>query len=125
MHALIIDDDRYSLSVLSQILSMEDVESTTISVPSTLDRVLTGLPAVDIVFLDLEMPGMSGVHVLQKLKTDPRFENVPIVACTVHISEMSALRDHGFDGFIGKPIDADTFSAKFHKIMNGEAVWAM
>jgi len=125
MHALVIDDDKLNLTVLSQMLSMQGISTSTISAPITLDHVLLNLPPVNVVFLDLEMPKLDGYQVFARLKADPRFNGVPIVACTVHISEMSALRDLGFDSFIGKPINAEAFPDQIHQILNGKSVWAI
>ncbi len=123
MHALIIDDDKDSLTVLSRILSMEGISSTTVKMLSTLQRVLADETAIDIVFLDLEMPESTGYAVFENLKANPRFEGVPIVAYTVHISEMSNVRQLGFDSFIGKPINADLFPGQLRQILGGTAVW--
>jgi two-component system cell cycle response regulator DivK len=123
MHALIIDDDKNSLYVLSQILSMEGITSTIVSDPSTLDQILKDATPIRIVFLDLEMPEKNGYQVFEKLKADPRFANVPIVACSVHIGQMSTTRSRGFDGFIGKPINADRFSEELRLILSGQSVW--
>ena len=124
MHALIIDDDKNSLRVLSQVLSMEGITSTTINAPTTLDRVLQDPTPINVVFLDLEMPGVDGYTVLDTLRANPRFENVPIVACTVHTSLMSDTRERGFHSFIGKPINVDRFPAQLRQILNGQSVWA-
>jgi len=123
MHALIIDDDRYSLSVLNQILSMEGVTSTTVSNSKVLPDLLATLPVLSVIFLDLEMPNMNGYQIFQQLRAEPRFQGVPIVACTVHTSEIGSLRKYGFDSFIGKPIDADAFPAQLRQILGGQAVW--
>jgi len=123
MHALIIDDDKKSLYVLSQILSMEGITSTIVSDPSTLDQILEDVPPIGIVFLDLEMPESDGYRVFEKLRANSRFANVPIVACSVHTGEMSTTRNRGFDGFIGKPINADRFPEELRKILSGQAVW--
>ena len=123
MHALIIDDDKNSLFVLSQMLRMEGIDSTIVNDPTTLEDVLGGLPAVNIVFLDLEMPDSNGYQILEQLRADSRFENVPIVACSVYTDELNNTYQAGFNSFVAKPIDADRFPGQLRQILGGQAVW--
>src|SRR5215510_2651274 len=109
MHALIIDDDSFNLGVLSQMLDMEGVSSSGLINPVMLDEALADSTPIDLVFLDLELPGTNGLEIFHSLKANDRFQEVPIIAYTVHVSEINTIRQLGFQGFIGKPIDADKF----------------
>ena len=122
-HALIIDDNSKNVSVLARLLATEQVKTTQLTHPKQLDGTLAGLGPVDVVFLDLEMPDMDGYQVLQHLKANPKFQSVPVVAYTVHLSEITVAHEHGFDGFLGKPLDSDQFPNQLARILNGEAVW--
>ena len=86
---------------------------------------LQKLKPVDVIFLDLELPGINGYDILDKLKRDARFSSVPIVAYTVHVSEINQARKLGFHSFIGKPLDADLFPRQLERILKGEHVWAL
>jgi len=48
---------------------------------------------------------------------------VPIIAYTVHVSEIDVVRQHGFDGFLGKPLDSARFPQQLARILNREPVW--
>jgi two-component system, cell cycle response regulator DivK len=122
-HALIIDDNAKNVTVLANMLSEENVTNTQVTNPKQIDSVLNNLNQVDVIFLDLEMPGLDGYQVLQKIKSDARFQGVPVVAYTVHVSEIHAANKGGFDGFIGKPLNADKFPQQLKRILNGQAVW--
>ena len=122
-HALIIDDNVKNLNVLARLLSEQDVTSTQVTNPKTLDMTLSAVGKIDVVFLDLEMPGLDGFGVLQKLKSDARFQNVPVVAYTVHVSEINMAHERGFDSFVGKPIDPDRFPDQLARILRHEPVW--
>jgi len=122
-HALIIDDNAKNVTVLTRLLAAERVSSTQITQPKQLEATLEGLNQVDVVFLDLEMPDLDGYQVLQYLKTEARFQTIPVVAYTVHLSEMAAAHQQGFDGFLGKPLDSDRFPDQLARILSGEAVW--
>ena len=122
-HALVIDDNARNVQVLKLLLAEQSIECTVTTDPRMLDDVLAGLARVDVVFLDLEMPGADGYQVFQYLRSDPRFAQVPVVAYTVHQSEMNNVYQYGFTGFIGKPIDPDRFPDQIARILNGEPVW--
>jgi two-component system cell cycle response regulator DivK len=123
IHALVIDDNGRSVKVLLMLLAKEDVEYTEVSHPSQLESVLENLGQVDVVFLDLEMPNRDGFEVRAILRDDPHFDGVPIIAYTVHVSEIDRTYEQGFDGFIGKPLDSDRFPDQLARILNGESVW--
>ncbi len=124
IHALIIDDNRDNASVLAQLLSLEGVSYTEVLDTRKLAAVLQSLPNVDVIFLDLEMPHEDGFTVLRNMKSNPKLKTVPVVAYTVHVSEIGRARQVGFHSFIGKPLDSDRFPDQLARILRGENVWA-
>ncbi len=103
---------------------MEGVTSSVITDSRRLDAALADMAAVDVVFLDLEMPGLNGFDVLERLQSDPRFQKIPIVAYTVHTREIDQAAQRGFHSFLGKPLDPDKFPDQLARILQGERVWA-
>ncbi len=122
-HVLIIDDNVKNVNVLANLLDDEDITHTEVTNPHRLEQTITSIEGVNIVFLDLEMPGIDGYQVLSRLKADERFAGVPVIAYTVHVSEIHQASQSGFDGFIGKPIDPDRFPEQVARLLRGEAVW--
>ena len=60
---------------------------------------------VDIVLLDLRMPGLSGIQVLEKIKAiDPSIEVIVVTGYTSYETVLEGLRLHAFD-YIPKPFD--------------------
>lgn len=123
-HALIVDDNANNLGVLAEMLSLEGVSYTKVLNPNLLEGVLDKLSQLDVIFLDLEMPDIDGYTILEFFKSDERFQHIPVVAYTVHVSEINTARRLGFHSFLGKPLDADRFPAQLAKILHGERVWA-
>src|SRR6185503_4071049 len=122
-HALIIDDNDLNIDVLSMMLANEGLSYTSVQLPRDVADVLPELEAIDIVFLDLEFPDGDGFEMLPELKANPQLKGVPIVAYTVHISEIDAARRAGFHSFIGKPLDARRFPNQLKRILNKQPVW--
>jgi CheY-like chemotaxis protein len=123
-HALIIDDDANNLKVLSKLLSISGATFTAVQDSTQIVDIVQTLEKLDIVFLDLEMPNINGYEMLLILKGQMGI-TVPIVACTVHTSEIYTARELGFHSFLGKPLRADKFPSQLNLILSGEAIWDM
>lgn len=121
--ALIVDDNKKNVVILSRMLLDEGIESIQVTNPARLGEVLNEASNCRVIFLDLEMPGIDGYQILEKLKSDSRFQSTPIVAYTVHVSEIQVAHGKGFNGFIGKPLDSDRFPDQLARILRGEPVW--
>ncbi len=63
---------------------------------------------VDMIFLDISMPGMSGYELVRLLKEHDGFAKIPIVAVTGHGLEDDKIRaiQSGFNAHITKPVSA-------------------
>jgi two-component system, cell cycle response regulator DivK len=85
------------------------------------------MPRVDLVLMDIHLPYEDGFEALTRLRNEPRFKDTLIVAVTADANEgtFKRAKQFGFDGFIGKPIDADRFPDQIKAILRGEAVWHM
>ncbi len=122
-HALIIDDQHTNVDVLSILLVSQGLTYTAISSPRHLPEILDQLNHIDIVFLDLEFPNSSGFNIVNTLKRDARLQGVPIVAYTVHTSEINEVKNAGFHSFLGKPLSTRRFPDQLRRILNNEPVW--
>jgi two-component system, chemotaxis family, chemotaxis protein CheY len=65
-------------------------------------------PDVDLILLDINMPVMSGLELLVRLKRDPPYQAIPVIVVTTDGDEVSAHRclEMGAEGFISKPVNA-------------------
>lgn len=66
----------------------------------------------DVILLDLNLPRLGGVEVLQKIKADPRTKAIPVIILTVSRDECdaAACRALGAENYIVKPVDFQNFS---------------
>jgi two-component system cell cycle response regulator DivK len=122
-HALIIDDQTPNIDVLAMLLAQEGVSYTPATTVRQIADVVAGMPQLDMVFLDLEMPNSDYHDTLATMKADVNLAGVPIIAYTVHTSEIDAARQAGFDGFLGKPLKTVEFAENLRTILKGECVW--
>ncbi|MGL4554182.1 MAG: response regulator, partial [Gemmataceae bacterium] len=63
----------------------------------------------EVVFLDIELPGLSGYDMARSLRQQPGLEDVLLVATTAHAEEevRSLAHDAGFDAHLAKPFRVD------------------
>lgn len=123
LHALVIDDNQVNIQVIASLLEAEGITLTALLNPLEIEQTLHAIGQLDIVFLDLEMPGMNGYELLDILRQDYGVVDIPIVAYTVHVTEVAEARRVGFDGFLGKPLQMNRFSDQLHRILDGQPVW--
>jgi CheY-like chemotaxis protein len=106
LKVLHVDDDPMNLRVVQEILGAFGHQGViACSGQDALDRL--SVEAFDIVLLDIHMPGMTGIQVIETLRAShgPQ-KDVPVIALTADVysrrpAEYIAL---GFSDFVSKPI---------------------
>ena len=81
-----------------------------------------GDPAV--VLLDLKLPKVDGLEVLERLKSDPQRRQIPVVMLTSSREESDLVKSYelGVNAFVVKPVD---FNAFFEAIQDLGMFWAV
>lgn len=81
-----------------------------------------GDPAV--LLLDIKMPRMDGLEVLQKLRADPKLHRLPVVILSSSREETDLARswDMGVNAYVVKPVDSDQF---FNAVKTLGTFWAV
>jgi diguanylate cyclase (GGDEF)-like protein/PAS domain S-box-containing protein len=77
----------------------------------------------DLIICDVHLPKLDGYGVVAKLKQDPALAAIPVLAVTAlaMVGDREKLLDAGFDGYIGKPIEPDTFVAQLEAFLPAAA----
>ncbi len=72
-----------------------------------LELLRTNPGAFDLVLLDIVMPGMDGIHVLQELKRDPACRHLPVIMISALDEMDKVIRciEMGADDYLSKPFD--------------------
>lgn len=73
----------------------------------------------DLILLDILMPGLSGMDVLEKLKSDEKTNNIPIIMITA-IHEIKSVRyalEQGASDYIKKPIIREELLNKISNVL--------
>lgn len=112
---LIIDDDSDTTDLLKMMLESRDFEVLTAN-SGEQGIQLTRLYSPDILLIDLLMPDMDGLAVLQRVR---QFSSVPILVLSAmskpNIVEQAL--DRGADDFIVKPMNSSVLIASINKLV--------
>jgi len=80
--------------------------------------------ALKVILLDINMPKVNGMEVLEKLKADERTKDIPVVILTSskETSDIKKCYDLGANSYIAKPVNFDAFT---HAIKNVGFYWLL
>ena len=102
---LVVDDDSDNRTLLGDSLTREGyLVAAAEDGPTALGRLSEG--DIDLVILDVRMPGMDGLEVCKRIRAQPRFERIPIIFLTANqadeLREAAGL-EAGGDEYLFKP----------------------
>jgi two-component system response regulator len=65
-----------------------------------------------LILLDLKLPKVDGLEILQKVKSDPRTRHIPVVVLTSSREEQDLAKsyNYGVNSYVVKPVDFAQFS---------------
>lgn len=115
---LVVDDIPLVRAVLAMRLESEGFSVITArDGVEALDQADRGAP--DIIVLDLNLPGLSGYDVLQRLRAHPATARTPVVVLTAKGDEDNEVRvfELGADDFLTKPFRARALSARLEAVL--------
>lgn len=103
---LVVDDILANVKLLEARLQAEYFEvMTAYSGPEAIE--ICARERVDVVLLDVMMPGMDGFEVCRRLKADPATQDIPVIMVTALDQPSDKLQglEAGADDFLTKPVD--------------------
>src|SRR3954471_16554768 len=110
---LVVDDVEENRDLLSRRLKREGYD---VAVAESGAAALATLAAkrIDLVLLDVMMPGISGIDVLKAIRADPRIASIPVIMATARTdsSDVVEALDLGANDYVTKPIDFPVLNAR-------------
>jgi putative two-component system response regulator len=115
---LIVDDELQNREVLRRLMTRLGYEATTASDGDAALRAV-GTDRPDLVLLDVRMPGIDGIEVCRRIKTEKTTRLVPVVLITTVTSSEDRVRgiDAGADDFISKPLVVPELEARVRSLV--------
>jgi CheY-like chemotaxis protein len=117
---LVIDDDNDDVELIDRILMDHGYVSLLARDGDEALRIAS-LQEPDLVLLDLRMPRIDGYEVATTIRTRLGLDRTRIVAVTGMEEDRERAAAAGFDGFIRKPIDPETFVPQIQDFLAGSA----
>lgn len=73
----------------------------------------------DILLLDIGMPQLDGFAVVRKLRENPRFISLPVVAVTAYAmqGDREKIMTSGFDGYLSKPVNSGSLVQELDRLL--------
>jgi len=102
---LVVDDSKLMHKMLTVMLQAHELIHASDGLEA-LQKLGTD-PGIELVLLDINMPRMSGLELLGKIKEDPLLSQIPVVIVSTEGTEEDTLRglERGAAAYISKPFD--------------------
>lgn len=116
---LVVDDEPHIRRVLSAVLGNNGYEVMMAS-NGTEGLEELGANPVDLVILDLMMPGANGLEILSRIRTDPDRADTPVIILTAkgQDTDREAALAGGADDFLTKPFSPKKLIARIQEILD-------
>jgi hypothetical protein len=115
---LVVDDDETTLMLVSSLFKNLDIYGETLTKAS---EVITKLQRhkFDILFTDIQMPGMSGIELVKTIRSQkrPDISKIPVVALTANLNIKDQQINSVFSGYLTKPFKEAEFYDKILEIL--------
>jgi HAMP domain-containing protein/signal transduction histidine kinase/CheY-like chemotaxis protein len=106
---LVVDDDVRNIFALTSLLEDHHLQVVHAENGRAGIEVLKKTPNIDLVLMDIMMPGMDGYETIRAVRQLPSFQSVPIIALTAKAMKGDRAKciDAGASDYITKPVDLD------------------
>ena len=112
---LIVDDDARNVFALASALEGHGIDVVYADNGEAGIEALQQQPDIDLVLMDVMMPGMDGYTAMREIRRIPAFRDLPVIALTA--KAMPGDRDNSLDAgasdYVTKPVDVDDLLARF------------
>jgi two-component system cell cycle response regulator DivK len=107
---LVVEDNELNLKLFCDLLRAHGYVADPVrDGRDAVDRARAFKP--DLVVMDIQMPHVSGLELIEQLKGDPELRNTPIMAVTAYAAkgDEERIREAGAEGYVSKPISVVRF----------------
>ncbi len=115
MRVLIYDDELDVLRLYKMILEKRGYEVL------TFDNCNDLIPTIahthpDVIIMDYEMPGISGIQATKSIKNDIRYSHIPVISCSANTEGKYLAAEARADIFLPKPLTIQGLEAAIKKV---------
>ena len=128
MEVLLVEDDFHTREMVKRVLKQVGIKTVHVAENGreAVNLLLAAHGSIDMAFLDLDMPVMSGFTCLKVMRAAPKefISELPVVILTAYagLSQLEKAAGLGISGFLSKPVSIKTLTDAITKAMNGEII---
>ena len=107
---LVVEDNELNLKLFCDLLRAHGYEAEAVrDGREAVERTRAFAP--DLVIMDIQMPHVSGLELIEQLKSDEALKAIPVMAVTAYAAkgDEERIRDAGAEGYVSKPISLMKF----------------
>jgi signal transduction histidine kinase/CheY-like chemotaxis protein/CHASE3 domain sensor protein len=106
---LLVDDDVRNIFALASALEQKGLQVEIGRNGFEALSKLAEMPDIDLVLMDVMMPGMDGLEATRRIRANPKFAQLPVIAVTAKAmkDDQEQCRRAGANDYLAKPIDLD------------------
>jgi HAMP domain-containing protein/CheY-like chemotaxis protein/signal transduction histidine kinase len=106
---LVVDDDIRNIFALSSVLERRGMRVLTANTGNEAIQLLESTPELSIVLMDIMMPEMDGYQTMQRIRENPSFRRLPIVALTAKAmkGDREKCFEAGASDYLAKPVNTE------------------
>lgn len=107
---LVIEDNPDNLELMTYLLKQFGYKTLT-AMDGEAGLALAKESNPDLIICDIQLPKLNGYEIAKQLKADPKYQQIPLIAVTAYamVGDKDSILSVGYDGYISKPIDPETF----------------
>jgi len=117
---LIVEDNEKNMKLARDVLQAKGY-STVEAVTGEEGVKLAKERKPDLVLMDIQLPGISGIEAFRQIRADAKTRAIPVIALTASVTptDRTAITAAGFDAFLGKPINLKEFVETVRRLVEG------
>jgi CheY-like chemotaxis protein len=121
-HILVVEDNADNRKLVVRMLAQEGFHGEAVE---SAEEALVRLDQrrFDVVLMDVRLPRMDGKEATRRLRQDPRFRDLPIIAVSAHVvgKQHEEILASGVSALVTKPIDMDELLGTIRRFLPPEA----
>jgi CheY-like chemotaxis protein len=106
---LLVDDDPRNLFAVTSLLERRDIQVVCASTAQEGITLLNETPDIDLVLMDIMLPGVDGYEATRQIRAQPEHSRMPIIALTAKAmpGDREKCLEAGCTAFVAKPVDVN------------------